>query len=130
MGGYETRKTEKDTAVLVALINKNQPEEKVIEYLDELAFLAETLGLNVVKTFTQRMDRPEIKTFVGKGKLEEIGAFVKVEEVNTVIFDDDLSPSQMRNLEKKLLNTKSMKTGQFKEDCMVLMQTEVTLSYA
>jgi len=102
MGGYETRKTEKDTAVLVALINKNQPEEKVIEYLDELAFLAETLGLNVVKTFTQRMDRPEIKTFVGKGKLEEIGAFVKVEEVNTVIFDDDLSPSQMRNLEKEL----------------------------
>ncbi len=102
MGGYETRQTEKDTAVLVALISKGQSEEKVIEYLDELAFLAETLGLEVVKTFTQKMERPETKTFVGSGKLNEIKTFIKAEDVKVVIFDDDLSPSQMRNIEEEL----------------------------
>ena len=102
MGGYETRQTEQDTAVLVAVINKEQSEDKVIEYLDELAFLAHTMNLNVVKSFTQKMERPEVRTFVGKGKLEEIETYVKAEEIKTVIFDDDLSPSQLRNLEKEL----------------------------
>ncbi len=102
MGGFETRQTEKDTAVLVAVINRDQSEEKVIEYLDELAFLAETLGLKVVKSFTQKLDKQEVRTFVGKGKLEEIQTYVKAEGVKVVIFDDDLSPSQLRNLEKEL----------------------------
>ncbi len=87
---------------MVALINQGQPEEKVIEYLDELAFLAETMGLEVVKSFTQRMDRPEVRSFVGKGKLEEIQAYIKAEDIKVIIFDDDLSPSQLRNLEKEL----------------------------
>ncbi|HEY9117876.1 MAG TPA: GTPase HflX, partial [Roseivirga sp.] len=102
MGGFETIPQEEDKAVLVALINREQPEETVLEYLDELAFLAETLGLNVVKSFTQRMEKPDIRTFVGKGKLEEIQTYITAEEVNVIIFDDDLSPSQLRNLEKEL----------------------------
>ncbi|GHE53146.1 GTPase HflX [Roseivirga thermotolerans] len=102
MGGFETRPQENDKAVLVALVNRDQPEETVIEYLDELAFLAETLGLNVVKSFTQKMDKPDIRSFVGKGKLEEIKTYVIAEEVQVVIFDDDLTPSQLRNLEKDL----------------------------
>ena len=102
MGGYLTTDTEKETAVLVALINREQPEEKVIEYLDELAFLADTLGLDVKKSFTQRLDKPENRTFVGKGKLEEIQTYMKAEGIQVIIFDDDLSPSQLRNLEKEL----------------------------
>ncbi len=102
MGGYETRNLTKDKAVMVALINREQPEEKVVEYLDELAFLAQTLDLNVVKSFTQRLDKPDIRSFVGKGKLEEIQTYIKAEEVQVIIFDDDLSPSQLRNLEKEL----------------------------
>ena len=102
MGGYETRSYEKDTAVLVALITQDQSEQKVVEYLDELSFLAETLGLEVYKSFTQRLERPDKRSFVGKGKLEEIQTYIKAEGVNTVIFDDDLSPSQLRNIEKEL----------------------------
>lgn len=102
MGGYETTSNERETAVMVALINQGQPEKKVIEYLDELAFLAETMGLDVVKSFTQRMDRPEVRSFVGKGKLEEIQTYIKAEDIKVIIFDDDLSPSQLRNLEKEL----------------------------
>lgn len=102
MGGYETRSTERETAAMVALINREQPEEKVLEYLDELAFLAETMGLEVVKSFTQRLDKPEVRAFVGSGKLEEIQTYIKAEDVKVVIFDDDLSPSQLRNLERDL----------------------------
>jgi GTP-binding protein HflX len=102
MGGYETRNLTKDKAVMVALINREQPEEKVVEYLDELAFLAKTLDLNVVKSFTQRLDKPDVRSFVGKGKLEEIETYIKAEEVQVIIFDDDLTPSQLRNLEKDL----------------------------
>lgn len=102
MGGYETKSNEKYTAVLVALINQQQSEQKVIEYLDELAFLADTMGLEVVRSFTQRLEKPDKRSFVGKGKLEEIQTYIKVEEVDVIIFDDDLSPSQLRNLEKEL----------------------------
>ena len=102
MGGYETKSKEKHTAVLVALINQQQSEQKVIEYLDELAFLADTMGLDVVRSFTQRLERPDKRSFVGKGKLEEIQTYITVEEVDIIIFDDDLSPSQLRNLEKEL----------------------------
>ncbi|MFT6828696.1 MAG: GTP-binding protein HflX, partial [Roseivirga sp.] len=77
MGGYLTEDTENQTAVMVALINRDQPEEKVVEYLAELAFLAETLSLDVVKSFTQRLDRPEVRTFLGKGKLEEVKTYIQ-----------------------------------------------------
>ena len=102
MGGYLTYETEAETAVMVALINKEQPEEKVVEYLDELAFLAKTLGLDVVKSFTQRLDKPDVRSFVGSGKLEEIQTYIKAEDIKVIIFDDDLSPSQLRNLERDL----------------------------
>ena len=91
-----------ETAVLVALVNHRQSAEQTREYLDELAFLAETSGAKTMATFTQKFEKPDVKTFVGKGKLEEINACVKSNEVDMVIFDDDLSPSQVRNLEKVL----------------------------
>jgi len=94
-----------ETAVLVALINRRQSEEQTREYLEELSFLAETLGTRTIKTVTQKMDTPDVSTFVGKGKLEEIKEYVKAMNVDKVIFDDDLSPSQLRNLEKVLRTT-------------------------
>lgn len=91
-----------ETAILVTLIRQQQSDQEVEEHLDELAFLAETLGAKTVYRFTQRMEKPDIKTFVGSGKLEEIRAYVEHFEVDMVIFDDDLSPSQMRNLENEI----------------------------
>lgn len=91
-----------ETAVLVSLIRQNQSEQETAEHLDELAFLTETLGVRAIYRFTQRMEKPDIRTFVGKGKLEEILAYVEHFEVDMVIFDDDLSPSQMKNLENEL----------------------------
>ena len=98
---YETAK-EQETAVLVAVTSKTQPEEKTREYLDELAFLTETAGAKTLHRFTQKLEKPDTKTFVGSGKLEEIRSFVKQNGVDMVIFDDDLSPSQLRNLEAEL----------------------------
>ena len=98
---YETAK-EQETAVLVAVTRKTQAEDKTQEYLDELAFLAETAGAKTLHRFTQKLEKPDIKTFVGSGKLAEIKAFVKQHKVDMVIFDDDLSPSQLRNLETEL----------------------------
>lgn len=91
-----------ETAVLVTLIRQQQSEEEVEEHLDELAFLAETLGAKTIHRFTQRMAKPDIRTFVGSGKLDEVKAYVEHFEVDMVIFDDDLSPSQMRNLENEI----------------------------
>jgi GTPase len=91
-----------ETAVLVALINSKQPAPKVEEYLNELEFLADTSGIVTLHKFTQRLERPDNRSFVGKGKLEEIKAYVKAKAVNMVIFDDDLSGSQLRNIEKEL----------------------------
>ncbi|GAA4399320.1 GTPase HflX [Nibrella viscosa] len=88
-----------ETAVLVALTTQRQSAEKTQEYLDELAFLAETSGIITVKSFVQRLDRPDTRTFVGKGKLEEIQTFIIDNPVDCIIFDDDLTPSQVRNLE-------------------------------
>src|SRR5690606_35508656 len=102
MGNTFSTAPEQETAVLVALINQDQKEETTKEYLEELAFLAETLGAKILKMFTQKLTKPDIRTFVGKGKLEEIDTFVKANNVHMVIFDDDLSPSQLRNLEKEL----------------------------
>lgn len=91
-----------ETAVLVSVIRQNQSSLETEEHLEELAFLTETLGAKAVYRFTQKMERPDIRTFVGKGKLEEILAYITHFEVDMVIFDDDLSPSQMRNLEDEL----------------------------
>lgn len=88
-----------ETAVLVGLISRIQPKEMAEEYLDELAFLAETAGAEVLSRFTQKQDHPDSRTFVGQGKLDEIVAFVKEHEVDMILFDDDLSPSQLRNIE-------------------------------
>ena len=89
------------TAVLVALILNKTHTEETQEHLDELAFLAETAGIKTLERFVQRLPNPDNRTFVGKGKLEEIKSFVFKENASTVIFDDDLSPSQLRNLEKE-----------------------------
>jgi len=90
-----------NTAVMVALGVPSRPEETE-EHLDELAFLAETIGIKAVKKFVQNLPHPDIRTFVGKGKLEEIKQFVIVNQVKSILFDDDLSPSQLRNLEKEM----------------------------
>lgn len=102
MGSIETKYKSRERAVLVGLIQKDQTKEQVYEYLNELAFLAETAGAETVRNFVQKTDIPNNKTFVGKGKLEEINTFVKENEIDIVIFDDELSPSQLRNIEKIL----------------------------
>jgi GTPase len=89
-----------EKAILVGLITQKQDVEKTKEYLDELAFLAETAGVKTLKTFVQRLPYPDHRTFVGKGKLEEIQEYVNAQEIDTLIFDDELSPSQVRNLEQ------------------------------
>lgn len=91
-----------ETAVLVGLITYHQDETRVQETLDELDFLYETAGGIAVKRFVQRLDRPDKRTFVGSGKLEEIKAYIIAENVGTVVFDDELSSSQLRNIEKEL----------------------------
>lgn len=91
-----------ERAVLVGLITPTQNETKAREYLDELAFLADTAGATTVKKFTQRCDAPNRTSFVGKGKLDEIRAYVEENEIGLVIFDDDLSPKQIANIEKEL----------------------------
>jgi GTP-binding protein HflX len=100
---FETKKVEEERAVLVGLIIKGeQEEEQLKEYLDELAFLAETAGAVTIKRFTQKVSHPDSRTFVGKGKLNEIKVFIQENEIGLVIFDDELSPSQLRNIEREL----------------------------
>ena len=94
----------KETAILVGLITADQPEDKAREYLDELAFLAETAGAIPQKIFIQRLDYPHPNTFVGPGKLLEIKAYVEENNIGIVIFDDELSPRQVRNIEKELVD--------------------------
>lgn len=91
-----------EKAVLVALITQTQDERKTYEYLDELAFLAETAGAEVVCSFTQRLDAANSVTFVGKGKLQEIKEYITENEIGMVIFDDELSGKQLRNIETEL----------------------------
>ncbi|SDK70392.1 GTP-binding protein HflX [Catalinimonas alkaloidigena] len=93
---------EPETAVLVAIVRQGQSDEQAQEYLDELAFLASTSGVITKESFTQRLQKPDHRTFVGKGKLEEIVAYVKAYEIDMVIFDDDLTPAQVRNVEAAL----------------------------
>ena len=91
-----------EKAVIVGLINQSQDANQTKEYLDELAFLALTSGANVIERFTQRLKQPHPNTFIGKGKLNEIRDFVKDHHIDLVIFDDDLSATQLRNIEKML----------------------------
>lgn len=91
-----------ELAVLVGVVQKDQTEIQVQEYLDELAFLASTAGAVAVKRFTQKLSHPDSRTFVGKGKLEEIASYVIAKGVRVVIFDDELSGAQIHNIEKEL----------------------------
>ena len=103
-----------EKAVLVGLINGGQDEKQAMEYLDELEFLTDTAGAVVLKKFTQKLDIPNTATFVGSGKLEEIASYIKMVEADTVIFDDELTPTQLRNLERSL-------------DCKILDRTNLIL---
>lgn len=91
-----------DKAYLVGIITPEQSENQVQEYLDELAFLAETDGIEAVRSFTQKLDHPNSTSYLGKGKLEEIAAKAEEEGIGLVLFDDELSPNQLRNVEKAL----------------------------
>lgn len=91
-----------ETAVLVGVILPGQSDETAEEFLDELAFLAKTLGLKSKRRFVQRLENPDVRSFVGSGKLEEVHEYVKENDIDVVVFDDDLSPSQLRNVERKL----------------------------
>ncbi|MSP70425.1 MAG: GTPase HflX, partial [Bacteroidetes bacterium] len=88
-------------AVLVGVIDKRQDEEQMTEYLEELAFLARTADIIPVKNFTQKLSHPDNRLYVGSGKVNEIKIFCELNEINYIIFDDELSPSQQRNLEKE-----------------------------
>ena len=103
-----------EKAILVGIITQQQSEEKLQEYLDELEFLTQTAGGEVIKRFTQKMDKPNPKTFVGTGKLEEIELYITENKIDTVIFDDELSPAQQKNLARQL-------------DCKVLDRTNLIL---
>jgi GTPase len=91
---------EKEKVVLVGLITGRQSDDEVKEYLDELEFLVETAGGETLKRFTQKLDKPDRTTFIGKGKLEEVAAYVSDNDIDIVVFDDELSPSQQRNIER------------------------------
>jgi len=91
-----------ERTVLVGIITLEQPKSILQEYLNELNFLTYTAGGTVVKRFTQKMDSPDSKTFLGKGKMEELYSYIKIHDINSVIFDDELSPAQQSNIEKQL----------------------------
>jgi GTP-binding protein HflX len=110
----EKEKTNFEKTVIVGIITQKQDEQKLEEYLDELEFLTFTAGGEVVKRFFQKMDKPNPKTFLGTGKMEEINHYVKEHGISTVIFDDELSPSQQKNITKIL-------------DCKVLDRTNLIL---
>src|SRR6056300_1072309 len=94
------RSSERERCVLVAIVNKQQDEEKALEYLEELRFLADTAGADTVHMFTQKLSRPDSKTFLGSGKMEEIKSFIHDNDVDIAIFDDELTPSQLKNIER------------------------------
>ncbi|UCE95061.1 MAG: GTPase HflX, partial [Flavobacteriaceae bacterium] len=98
----EKRDSNIESVVLIGVITKEQNEEKSKEYLDELEFLTYTAGGEVIKRFVQKLEYPNPKTFIGSGKLEEVKGFLQEHGVKTVIFDDELNPAQLRNIEKYL----------------------------
>jgi GTP-binding protein HflX len=96
----------KEKAILIGLITPDTTPEKVYEYLDELAFLAKTAGAQPIRNFTQRLKHPDTTTFLGKGKIEEVRVYAEEECIELIIFDDDLRPSQIRNIQKIFENCK------------------------
>lgn len=110
----EKKKIQYEKAVLIGIITKDQNEQQSKEYLDELAFLTYTAGGEVIKRFTQKMDMPNSKTFIGTGKMEEVRAYIEANEVGTAIFDDELTPGQQKNIERIL-------------ECKVLDRTNLIL---
>jgi GTPase len=110
----EKEKIDFEKSIVVGVVTQNQHEEKLQEYLDELEFLTFTAGGEVVKRFWQKLERPNPKTFLGTGKMEEINVYIKEHDIKTVIFDDELSPSQQKNITKLL-------------DCKVLDRTHLIL---
>lgn len=102
MGKLYENKVEQEKAVLVGVVHDRYTEEETFEFLDELEFLARTAGADTRKIFTQKLSKPDVKTFIGKGKLEEVRDFVAEEKIDIVIFDEELSPSQLRNIERVL----------------------------
>lgn len=110
----EKEKLNFEKTVIVGIVTQNQSEEKLTEYLDELEFLTYTAGGEVIRRFSQKMERPNPKTFLGTGKMEEIQHYIKEKGVSTVIFDDELSPSQQKNITRML-------------DCKVLDRTNLIL---
>lgn len=103
-----------EKTAIVGIVTQNQSEEKLREYLDELEFLTFTAGGQVVKRFWQKMDKPNPKTFLGTGKIDEINLYVKENEISTVIFDDELTPSQQKNISRII-------------DCKILDRTNLIL---
>ncbi|MEN2414392.1 GTPase HflX [Flavobacterium mesophilum] len=103
-----------EKTAIVGIVTQNQSEEKLNEYLDELEFLTFTAGGEVIKRFSQKMERPNPKTFVGTGKIDEINLFVKENAISTVIFDDELTPSQQKNISRII-------------DCKILDRTNLIL---
>jgi len=103
-----------EKVVLIGIVTKDQDEDKLTEYLDELEFLTYTAGGEVVKRFTQKMAKPDPKTFMGSGKINQVKEFIEANEIGTAIFDDELSPSQQKNIQKVL-------------DCKVLDRTTLIL---
>lgn len=103
-----------ERTVIVGIVTQNQSEDKLKEYLDELEFLTYTAGGEVIKRFSQKLERPNPKTFLGTGKMEEIHLYIKENNISTVIFDDELSPSQQKNISKIL-------------DCKILDRTNLIL---
>ena len=110
----EKEKINFEKTVIVGIVTQNQTEEKLNEYLDELEFLTFTAGGEVIKRFYQKLERPNPKTFLGTGKIEEIQLYIKQHSISTVIFDDELSPSQQKNISKIL-------------DCKILDRTNLIL---
>ncbi|MEN8816110.1 MAG: GTPase HflX [Nonlabens sp.] len=98
----ELQNHEYEKAILVGVVTQQQNEDKLNEYMDELEFLAYTAGASISKRFHQKMQKPNPKTFIGKGKMEEVAAYVRTHNIGTVIFDDELSPAQQKNIEKIL----------------------------
>ncbi|WP_378186112.1 GTPase HflX [Aquimarina sp. W85] len=98
----EKKDFEYEKAILIGIVTKHQNEEKLNEFLDELAFLTYTAGGEVVKRFTQKMEKPNSKTFIGTGKMEEVLAYVEQHDIGTIVFDDELTPAQQRNIERIL----------------------------
>ena len=121
----EQKKHQYEYAVLVGIINQAQTAQQVSDYMDELAFLTLTAGGEVLKRFTQKLDTPHPKTFIGSGKMEDVYAYVKAHDISTVIFDDELTPAQQANIEE-LLKCKILdRTGLILDNFCTACQNEL-----